>query len=261
MDLTITEPLIGTGAAGQSYTIGSGGAYLWIPSLNVSQLSVQDLSASSNVTASNIISGLTGFLGSLNHVSALTGTPGTLVTISGYGPTLSNGTPLWLYLNNTLIAGANTLAYQGGAAVPVVNAFGNNLSAGYPSAIEVLLTYNGTCHGTGLPCWQVVGAQPASASFSMPVPTGQLVIGGAAAGTLAPGNLTGPVTTSGGTATTITPTGVAAGTYTSVTVATDGRVTAGTNPGITGGTYSCPSGQHLQTITVSTSGVPTGTCN
>ena len=45
-----------------------------------------------------------------------------------------------------------------------------------------------------------------------------------------PAELSGDVTTSGGFSTTLSATGVSAGTYTSVTVDTKGRVTGGTNP-------------------------------
>jgi hypothetical protein len=80
------------------------------------------------------------------YIATEGGANNAITTAAGSGPTLTTGLTVSILLAHTLQAGANTLAYNGGAALAIKSHFNtaNNIGTAYAVGGVITLVYNGT---------------------------------------------------------------------------------------------------------------------
>jgi hypothetical protein len=80
----------------------------------------------------------------LNYINSETGAANAIACPAGSGPALTLGLKIQIRLGHTLQAGANTFAYNGGAAAPIVSHRSmGNIAAGYATSCILSVLWDG----------------------------------------------------------------------------------------------------------------------
>jgi hypothetical protein len=143
--ITLLANLV-TSPSSAAYVLAYNGGTLEVPSFSGGATTIGNTIVNGTLTVSGVLSAPEGnvsnYIGPINLIPA-NGTNNALTTAAGVGPPLSAGLTLNLSMNFSLRANAsNTLAYQGGSALPIYSVYQANLGTGIPSGQILTVTYN-----------------------------------------------------------------------------------------------------------------------